>query len=418
MESKKLLGNIQRVLDSVGIDRHIDTDRLRRPEIGASRREYLTELEENLRSMIDSFSDDERLASTLMRLANLHFQDGNLGKAIMLYEVVLGIESNRPETLMYMGIAYLFADKPNEAVECFRVINRMQPDEAEVLAYLALAEVHAGELSRARRHLDRAVALAPESDRTKYVKALFLEAMRKKEEAVSELEHLLEINPGSFPALLELARMKTEQGEIEAAKKLLDRALNMDPAHPIALSALGDLFFNLGEYESSLYYFDKALGINPKSSQLWVKKGDAHLALKGVEQAHNAYEKAVSLDMENAEAWMKNGELLALQGNKDAALKCYDTAISLEPENADYAFKRGKFHMATGRLEAALIDFDLALAAEPSNPIHVYQRAIVLELLHRPQEAKRTWEIARDLYESSGNATKAAECSARARRLA
>ena len=44
--------------------------------------------------------------------------------------------------------------------------------------------------------------------------------------------------------------------------------------------------------------------------------------------------------------------------------------------------------------------------------------ALILEKLDRNPEARRTWQVAGDLYNEADNTIKAAECNARAKRLA
>jgi tetratricopeptide (TPR) repeat protein len=73
--------------------------------------------------------------------------------------------------------------------------------------------------------------------------------------------------------------------------------------------------------------------------------------------------------------------------------------------------------MSLGKLEDALSDFDIAFSAEPSNPNHLYYRALMLEKLNRNPEAKRTLQIAMALFKENGDQARAAECSARIKRL-
>jgi tetratricopeptide (TPR) repeat protein len=98
-------------------------------------------------------------------------------------------------------------------------------------------------------------------------------------------------------------------------------------------------------------------------------------------------------------------------------MNCYDTALDREPLNPAFAHQRGLLKVSLGKLEDALTDFDTAFSVEPNNPTHLYQRGLILEKLNRNAEAKRTWQIAMSLFKQNHDGARAAECSARIKRL-
>ena len=101
----------------------------------------------------------------------------------------------------------------------------------------------------------------------------------------------------------------------------------------------------------------------------------------------------------------------------DVALEYYNTAMALAPTDSQVAHQRGLLYLSLDKLENALGDFDTAFSTEPGNPEHLYFRATILEKLERNKEAHRTWQVAQGLYEDIGDTMKAAECSAKVKRL-
>ena len=108
---------------------------------------------------------------------------------------------------------------------------------------------------------------------------------------------------------------------------------------------------------------------------------------------------------------------MLLLNDEGLALEYLNTALALEPNNADVSHQRGLILYSLGKHEDALADFDAAFSVDPANPLHLYYRALVLEILKRPADAKRTWLVAMKLFEEMGDETKVAECSARMKRL-
>jgi tetratricopeptide (TPR) repeat protein len=139
--------------------------------------------------------------------------------------------------------------------------------------------------------------------------------------------------------------------------------------------------------------------------------------MKSYREASNAYQKAINADPEYVIAWAKSGAIMALIGETGTALEYYNTALALQPNNPDVAHQRGLLHYSIGRFEEALSDFDTAFSVDIENPSHIYYRAQSLEKLGRDDEAKRTWKLATSLYKQAGDTVKAAECSAREKRL-
>ena len=139
--------------------------------------------------------------------------------------------------------------------------------------------------------------------------------------------------------------------------------------------------------------------------------------MKSYREASNAYQKAINADPENVIAWAKSGAVMALIGETGTALEYYNTALALQPNNPDIAHQRGLLYFSQGKFEDALEDFDTAFSHEVENPSHIYYRAQSLEKLGRNDEAKRTWKLAASLYKQAGDTVKAAECTAREKRL-
>ncbi|MFW9843504.1 MAG: tetratricopeptide repeat protein, partial [Candidatus Thorarchaeota archaeon] len=113
----------------------------------------------------------------------------------------------------------------------------------------------------------------------------------------------------------------------------------------------------------------------------------------------------------------RNGTVMILMQDESTALEYLNTALALEPDNADVAHQRGLIYYSLEKHEDALNDFDKAFSVDPSNPMHLYYRALMLEILDRSDEAKRTWVVAQSLFEQIGDSTKAAECKARSKRV-
>jgi tetratricopeptide (TPR) repeat protein len=85
----------------------------------------------------------------------------------------------------------------------------------------------------------------------------------RRDEAIAELETLLEIRPDYSAALALLAQLAAEDGDQERSNELMARAIAADPESEDVHRAHGDLARQAGRLEEALAAYDRALEIEP-----------------------------------------------------------------------------------------------------------------------------------------------------------
>jgi len=124
-------------------------------------------------------------------------------------------------------------------------------------------------------------------------------------EAVSALEHALELAPGDADTLVALAAIRGREGDPIEERRLLEDAIESDPRHAVALVNLG------------------------------CNHGDAGCALAFETEF---YERAVGGDPMNKDAQYSLGCALARAGDLVRALGCFRTIVSsIDPEDGEAA---------------------------------------------------------------------------------
>ncbi|MGY5876698.1 MAG: tetratricopeptide repeat protein, partial [Candidatus Thorarchaeota archaeon] len=417
METEELLSAVRSKLESIGVEEEIQPERIRPVALHSRVRRELSNLEGELQRSLEAIKYDPRVPELILKLANIHLKESNFARAIFLYEITLGMNSDQLSGWIHMGLAYLKGGYPKEAVSCFGSALAIEPNSVDALVYMASAQLDLDDLEVCWKNLEAAVRINPDSGRALLVKGLYFEKQGNLRGAVSWVQNALSIEPSFLPALMELGRLHLMQKQYDMATMVLERALRMDHEQPYALSLFGDVYFQVGEYVQALHYYDRAVSVKFDDPIIWIKKGDTHKIMKSFKEASDAYHKAINADPESIEAWVKCGGVMLLMGDSGTALEYFNTALALEPSNADVAHKRGRLHFSLNKLEEALADFDSAFSTDIENPEHLYYRALILEKLDRNIEARRTWHVAASLYQEMGNETKSAECTARAKRL-
>jgi predicted Zn-dependent protease len=127
----------------------------------------------------------------------------------------------------------------------------------------------------------------------------------KKEEAKNLFERALQLYPKNTVALIYLAKLEMEEGNLNKAKEYSEHSLKYDPNFFTANIISGIINFKLKNYESALKFFEKGKSLIPfngisyyYAGRTYEEKGNFNLALKN-------YEKALELGPKN-EPWYRD----------------------------------------------------------------------------------------------------------------
>jgi tetratricopeptide (TPR) repeat protein len=173
--------------------------------------------------------------------------------------------------------------------------------------------------------------------------------------------------PSAVAAGLELAKLRYNRGQVEAAQKLLlqlsssatenpnlrtllghcyealqhrelalqayQQALELDPSQPERYEDLILLQLELGRTSEATSLADRLLATAPRDAKSWVLKADVELRTNSIPEALKSYTHASHLDLANADAALGIAAIHALSGLNDAAMANYKTGIRQFPND-------------------------------------------------------------------------------------
>lgn len=221
----------------------------------------------------------------------------------------LAIDPQFAPARYYLAQLYLELGRPSGAREQMETALAQQPGNPQFLALLGEAERQLGNPDRALA-LNRDALKADESfAQARYYAALALNDLKRRTEALAELERVVSVNPGVVDPYLALGTTYLDDGRIEPAVGVLVRATAVDPARP-------DIRLQLARAYRLQRNFVKA---------------EAQLALA-----------------------------------KPAAVSTQASLVSQQAE-VDFDIERGLLHMARGRLDRAIEAFRKVLDMDPNH---------------------------------------------------
>lgn len=166
-------------------------------------------------------------------------------------------------------------------------------------------------------------------------------ALNGDEKAILKLEKLADAN--NQEAVVALAELKKEQGDLEAAKELLEQAARLDPKNIKLQMDVADL---LNSPEDQERVYKTIIALDPKNLEY-------HLKLAKIQKFNKdkvtTYKSIIELDPKNIDAYFQLGDLYnenltehrrTLQGDRHTqdnreARKYYEKILEIDPKNID-----------------------------------------------------------------------------------
>ncbi len=184
---------------------------------------------------------------------------------------------------------------------------------------------------------------------------------RQYDQAYSEFEKALDINPNSPRVLMALGKVKESTGRLDEAMQLYHKAVKLSPQFIKGYDALAAIYEGQGDLETAARYLKQAAVISPR----------------------------------NAERQIRLGQALIKTGNKHDATKVLNLAMKVAKESCSKIVRQiGDAYIEAGMMEEAQGILVEGLALNPKD-LHLYNR---LGIAYRKQkkfrEAMKNYEQA------------------------
>jgi tetratricopeptide (TPR) repeat protein len=118
-------------------------------------------------------------------------------------------------------------------------------------------------------------------------------------EATARFRQVLELDPDSFDARVNLANLLRRAGQLLEAEGQLTVANNLRPGVPAVQISLGNLYYQQGNLDGAVRRFEEAIRIEPASADAYNNLGTVELARKNPVRAAECYRRALEIQPDN-----------------------------------------------------------------------------------------------------------------------
>ncbi len=188
-----------------------------------------------------------------------------------------------------------------DAAQAF--FDQLVEDDGDDSVTLRLAEGEAlssqGETGRALKVYDDALAEQPDSDDLLYARALVREQRGDSDQALTDLQALVQRAPGDAQALNALGyTMTLHTARYQEAQGYIEKALVIDPDDPAIMDSMGWVDFRLGDTAAALGYLQKAYAAQA-DPEIAAHLIEVLLAKGDTDGARAVWQKALKADPED-----------------------------------------------------------------------------------------------------------------------
>ena len=270
------------------------------------------------------------------------------------------------------------------------------------------------EFHEACRILDDIIRLRPGTSQAYYYRALALQEIGDKLGALTDLNSLLELEPGHAEGLFARAQIRFACKQYDLAKADYLLLLN-SPVKGITQSVvyqiprysngvsgilsqqsdrLDPIYFQLAlncealnQYEEALHYIGKAITLQPSLSDYRLKRAELNLKSGKENKAMEDLNLVLEQDPSHPVAIQLLANLASRKGNSKEAEKLYSEIILTSPQFLMPYKQRAYGKISRGEWREALEDLDIVLRRNPEDLEALSLRARVYEKLEKIDEA-------------------------------
>ncbi|MGI6339755.1 MAG: tetratricopeptide repeat protein [Bacteroidales bacterium] len=292
--------------------------------------------------------------------------------SIKAYEAATLASEQHPNSVsIQLRNARVMLDK-GRAVEALRILKRLEniePGNHEIHIAKGTAMGILGDIQGAKKMFDFALTL--DSDDTANILfsiASVLQNLNYYEHLIPYLERLVDLEPGFFSHLYDLAYAYDKAEDFEKSIKYYLRYLEEDPFSDSAWYNLGIIYTKLDQPEKALEAYDFSLAINSQNTFALFNKGNILSNLERFNDAIPVYHEYLENEPDSFEAMTYLAECYEKTNEIVLADKYYHEAIELAPEFADPWFGLGVVAFNSGQLDDSMIFLRKAVRLDDENP--------------------------------------------------
>lgn len=256
-----------------------------------------------------------------------------------------------------------------------------------LLAWRAFLLLSVGRWEEAASDLDAAISIDPHYSYAFALKSVMAVVQNRKEEAGRLAAKAVELNQSSSAALIALSYVRQARFDLDGALLSVEQAAAADPRDALVKARLAELWLSKGYLDKALDAAGAAASLNPKIARTQTVLGFAFLTQINTDEAKKAFRKAIRLDQADPLPRLGLGLVLIREGDLKAGREEIEIAAALDPNNSLVRSYLGKAYFEEKEDKKAGAELSRAKELDPQDPTPWFYDALRKQTVNRPAEA-------------------------------
>ena len=296
-------------------------------------------------------------------------------------------ENTRYVLLVYRAVLRIRTDRCNDAIADLQMAIKLKPKAYQAFVNMANAYRRLGDLDQAVAQLDHALQLEPGLAHLYRLRARLHLERNEPERALGDFNQAIEGEKSNSPYrvddLVDRGRLFLRDKKFNEAVASFDAALASRNDHSQAQRLRAEALFHLGRFEEVVAAFDRYLETGKPLESVYRGRGLARAELGRYPGAIEDFTKALEMGPTSAVQAYRGWMHLGVDAPK-LALRDFELAIELDPKNGDAYNGRGFVHASQGRYREATRDAAESIRLGPPSPRLFYNAARIYALCPDP----------------------------------
>jgi len=298
----------------------------------------------------------------------------------------------------------------DDARELLKSAPEKQKLTAEYLLVLARVQERQGDLTQAERTLNRVAKLNPKSFEAWFQSARLASQAKDYKKEASLLNKALETQPDHIEGLRHLVLARMRSGDAAKAVTAARHLYALQPQDPDTLYLLGAALANHLEWHDARPIMEKLVSVRDDATA-HVMLGMTLLNDGDMEAASQQIERALEQNPNEIEAHYYKGVISRQRGDLSGAINEMELVVGANPQHALAQVELGALALQTGNLDRARQAFEQAVVLSPEVPENHYQLGLAYSRLGLQDKARlqmaefQKLKAAADHAKSNGSAS-------------
>jgi tetratricopeptide (TPR) repeat protein len=285
-------------------------------------------------------------------------------------------------------------------------VESKDPETPVILETLARAYLRNYRYDLALVCLDRWIKEAPDAAQPVFLRAWVQERLHASQDAVTDYQRAIELDPDLVPARLRLAEIYLEKSDPLSALPHLERLMKQCPDRPEVTARLGECRFLQGQMDDARRLLEAAADKRPDDPQVLISLGKLEIQENRPSEAEQWLRRALKADPFDTEALYALATCLQYQGRREEAAaamdECRKKRVMLK-EVDDLLEKMAADRSPDDPKAAAAVGEALFRVGQERQGVYYLEQALKRDPKYQPAH-----KALADYYESKGDKDQAA----------